>query len=97
VRPRTEVRHVRAVVVGAGKAGYRAVALQARSRLFPYPLGEYRIATARAGGGRAESVDIRDVDTVQILVRALDAATGRATGGTPPAAGAAPSIRLSGR
>ncbi len=96
VRPRTEVRHVKAVVVGAGRAGYRAVALQVRSRTYPYPLGEYRIATARAGGGRAESVDIRDVDTVQILARALDAATGRATGGTPPPANP-PAIRLSGR
>jgi hypothetical protein len=80
VRPRTEVRHVRAVVVGAGKAGYRAVALQVRSRLYPYPLGEYRIATGRGSG---ESVDIRDVDTVQILVRALDAATARAGGAAP--------------
>ena len=97
VRPRTEVRHVRAVVAGAGRAGYRTVALQVRSRTYPYPLGEYRIATSRAGGGRAESVDIRDVDTVQILARALDAATGRATGGGAPAPGAAPAIRLSGR
>lgn len=95
VRPRTEVRHVRAVVTGAGKAGYRAVALQVRSRVYPYPLGEYLIATPRAAG-RDESVYIRDVDTVQILVRALDAATGRATGGPPPAAGAAPAIRLGG-
>ncbi len=91
VRPRTEVRHVRAVVAGAGKAGYRAVALQVRSRVYPYPLGEYRIATSGARGG-GESVDIRDVDTVQILVRALDAATARA-GGAP---GTAPAIRLTG-
>jgi len=91
VRPRTEVRHVRAVVAAASKAGYRAVALQVRSRLFPYPLGEYRIATSRSAG-RSESVAIRDVDTVQILVRALDAAAGRAGG--PPAS--APAIRLTG-
>ena len=91
VRPRTEVRHVRAVVAAAGRAGYRAVALQVRAKEYPYPLGEYRIATGRAAG--AESVDIRDVDTVQILVRALDAATGRAAG----TAGRAPAIRLAGR
>jgi len=96
VRPRTEVRHVRAVVAGAGRAGYHSVALQVRSRTYPYPLGEYRIATGRGGRASAESVDIRDVDTVQILVRALDAATGRATGGGP-APGTAPAIRLSGR
>jgi hypothetical protein len=102
VRPRTEVRHVRAVVAAAGRAGYRAVALQVRARAFPYTLGEYRIATARAAGGRAESVDIRDVDTVQILVRSLDAATGRATGGaapppgTPPPGTPPPAIRLTG-
>ena len=88
VRPRTEVRHVRAVVAAAARAGYRAVALQVRSRDYPYALGEYRIAAA-ARGGRAESVDIRDVDTVQILARALDAAAGRAGGNAP--------IRLAGR
>ncbi|HEU5056688.1 MAG TPA: hypothetical protein VFU21_09175 [Kofleriaceae bacterium] len=92
VRPRTEVRHVRAVVAAAARAGYRAVALQVRGRTYPYPLGEYRIAAARRGG-RGESVDIRDVDTVQILARALDAAAGRAGG----AASGAPPIRLAGR
>jgi hypothetical protein len=81
VRPRTEVRHVRAVLRGAARAGYRAVALQVRSRTYPYPLGEYRLATGRQRG-RLETVDIRDVDTVQILTRALDAAAARA--GKPP-------------
>jgi hypothetical protein len=90
VRPRTEVRHVRAVVAAAARAGYRTVALQVRSRTYPYALGEYRIAAGRAGrAGRGESVDIRDVDTVQILARALDAAAGRAGGDAP--------IRLAGR
>lgn len=93
VRPRTEVRHVRAVVAAAGRAGYRAVSLQVRARTYPYPLGEYRIATSRSGG-RTESVDIRDVDTVQILARALDAATVRA--GSAGADGRV-SIRLAGR
>lgn len=87
VRPRTEVRHVRAVVAAAARAGYRTVALQVRAKTYPYALGEYRIAAAR--GGRGESVDIRDVDTVQILARALDAAAGRAGGDAP--------IRLAGR
>ena len=76
-----------AVVAAAARAGYRTVALQVRGKTYPYALGEYRIAAAR--GGRGESVDIRDVDTVQILVRALDAAAGRAGGDAP--------IRLAGR
>jgi hypothetical protein len=79
MRPRTEVRHVRAVVEAAARAGYSAVALQARERAYPYALREYRIATSR--GGRGQLVQARDVDTVQILVRGLDAAAARAGGG----------------
>ncbi|HLU66471.1 MAG TPA: hypothetical protein VKZ63_09365 [Kofleriaceae bacterium] len=80
--PRTEVRHLRAVVREAARAGYRAVALQARERAYPYALREYRIA-AGARGARAVA-DVRDVDSVQILVRALDAAVGRAAGARGP-------------
>ena len=86
--PRTEVRHLRAVVRAAAQAGFEAVALQAREREFPYALREYRIATR---GGRGPLVEVRDVDTVQILVRGMDAAAARAGA---VAGGAAPVVRL---
>jgi hypothetical protein len=90
LRPRTEVRHVRSVVLAAARAGYQAIALQAREPSFPYQLREYRLAT---GASRGPSVDLRDVDSVQMLVRAVDAAAARAgsSSGSPPA------IRLSAR
>ena len=67
LKPRTEVRHLRAVLQAAGAAGYRSVALQARGSDFPYPMREYRLSIR---GGRP--VDVRDVDTIQYLVRTLD-------------------------
>ncbi len=67
LKPRTEVRHLRAVLQAAGAAGYRTVALQARGSDFPYPMREYRLSIR---GGR--TVDVRDVDTIQYLVRTLD-------------------------
>lgn len=77
VRPRDEVRLVRAILKAAAAAGYKAIAIQARHRDFPYAVGEYRLATR----GRGDAVvDVRDVDTVQVLVRALDAAAARAGG-----------------
>ncbi|HKE20408.1 MAG TPA: hypothetical protein VKB80_36285 [Kofleriaceae bacterium] len=76
LRPRSEVRHLRDAVRSAAAAGYQAVALQVRGHAYPYPLREYRIATR--GGGRA--IDVRDVDTIQYLVRTLDAAAARGGG-----------------
>jgi hypothetical protein len=67
--PRSEVRHLRAVLAAAAAAGYQSVALQARRSEYPYPLAEYRLTTGR-GGGRA--IEVRDVDTIQFLVRTLD-------------------------
>jgi hypothetical protein len=77
-KPRTEVRHLRAVLRVAAAAGYRTVALQARERRYPYALREYRLA-ARSRAGRP--VDSRDIDTIQYLVRSLDA-TAERTGAT---------------
>jgi hypothetical protein len=77
LRPRDEVRQLRAVLQAAAAAGYKAVALQARHKEFPYALGEYRVATRGAGDA---TVTVRDVDTIQVLVRALDAAAARAGG-----------------
>jgi hypothetical protein len=74
LKPRSEVRHLRDVLRAAAAAGYRTVALQARRREFPYPLTEYRLATR---GGTGKPIDIRDVDTIQFLVRTLDTAAAR--------------------
>lgn len=77
LRPRDDVRRLRAVLQAAAKAGYKSIALQARHRDFPYEIGEYRIATRGAGDA---TVEVRDVDSIQVLVRALDAAAARAGG-----------------
>lgn len=81
--PKTESRHLRAVLDAARAAGYRIVALQARESEFPYPMREYRIA---ATGGKGPLAEVRAVDTVQVLVRALDRAAGEASSpaGEPP-------------
>lgn len=73
LKPRTKVRHLRDVLRPAAAAGHRTVALQARCAS-TYLMREYRLA-ARGGGGRA--VDVRDVDTIQYLVRTLDATAER--------------------
>jgi len=74
LKPRSEVRVLRDVLRSALAAGYKTVALQARQREYPYLLREYHLALR--GGGRA--VDVRDVDTIQYLVRTLDHAADRA-------------------
>lgn len=79
--PTMPVGTLRAIVQDAAAAGYREVAVQVRGRGFPYPLGEYRLATAFAA--RRAAVDVRDVDTMQILVRTLDNAA--ASGHVGPA------------
>ena len=76
LRPRAEVRHLRDALRSAAAAGYHTVALQARGHSYPYPLREYRLA-ARGTGRR---VDVRDVDSIQYLVRTLDAASARGDG-----------------
>jgi hypothetical protein len=78
LKPRTEVRHLRGVLRVAAAAGYRTVALQARQRRYPYELREYRLA-ARGKAGRP--VEASDTDTIQFLVRTLDATSER-TGAT---------------
>jgi hypothetical protein len=66
--PRAEVRTLREIARHAAAAGYSALALHAREREYPYSLREYRIGLRRAG----RKLDVSDVDTVQILVRALE-------------------------
>jgi hypothetical protein len=68
LKPRTEVRVLRDILQAAAKAGYTELALQARRRDYPYHLAEYRLTTK----GPARPVDVRDIDTIQSLVRTLD-------------------------
>ena len=63
------VSDLRAVLAEANKAGFEQIALQVRVRQYPYPMAEYRLATT-AG---EQTVKIRDIDTIQVLVQALDA------------------------
>lgn len=91
LRPRQEVRTLRAALRDAAAAGYREVALVVRDGTFPYPRMEYRISTRPRGRG----LGVRDVDTIQVLVQALDAAAGRlATGERAAGASRPPAIDL---
>lgn len=66
--PGTKVSTLRALARDAAAAGYEQLALQARRVGFPYELREYRIALA----SRGPRIDVRDIDSIQILTRALD-------------------------
>jgi len=76
-KPTTETRLLRSLLKDAAAAGYQQVALMVRGRKFPYAVSEYRIAVRSS---RKKSVMVRDVDTIQILVQALDIAAGNLTG-----------------
>jgi hypothetical protein len=78
LEPDDSTGDLRAIGRDAARAGYELVAVQVRDAQFPYALREYRVALR----GRARRVDVRDIDTIQILARALDAK--RAHGDTPP-------------
>jgi hypothetical protein len=75
LKPRAEVRHLRDVLRVAAAAGYREVALQARRREYPYTLVEYRLAVSGSAG---LAIKAADPDSIQFLVRTLDAAAQRA-------------------
>lgn len=72
LKPSARVRTLRALLADARAAEYRQVALQVRVDAYPYELREYRISTDKRRGTR---VKVRDVDTIQVLVQALDAMT----------------------
>lgn len=82
LRPRQEVRVLDAALLDAARAGWTELALEVRDGAYPWTLREYRIATQRRGRG----LGMRAVDSIQLLVRALDAAAGRlaARDGAPP-------------
>ncbi len=69
LRPDDRVRTLETIAKDATRAGYSELALQVRVHGFPYALSEYRIGLR----GRGKRIDVRSVDTIQILARALDA------------------------
>jgi hypothetical protein len=82
LRPRQEVRVLRSALVDAARGGWTEVALQVREGTYPWTLREYRLSTRGKSGG----VPVRDVDSIQVLIQALDIAAGRLAraGGAPP-------------
>ena len=81
LRPSARVSDVRAIITDAAAAMFSHIALQVRAAAYPYPLREYRLATQkRRGSGK---VRVRDVDTVQILVQALDVTAAGDRAGAP--------------
>jgi hypothetical protein len=69
VGPTTDLSRLRSLGQAARKAGFRQLALQTRTPQHPYELREYRVALARRS-----TLPLRDGDSVQLLVNALDAA-----------------------
>jgi|GEM_PF-3262015 len=66
--PDTKVQTLRVLAADAAAAGFTQIALQARRSEYPYEIRQYAISLGRKGA----RVDVRDIDSVQILVRALD-------------------------
>jgi hypothetical protein len=75
LRPTAKVRELRVIAGDASKAGYRELALQVREKSYPFERKQYRLQLT----GRATRVDVRDIDTIQILARALDPMAARKT------------------
>lgn len=71
LEPRAQVRVLRQIAADASAAGFDTLALQVRDKDYPFPLSEYRVTTAK----RAKKIRVRDVETIQVLVQALDALT----------------------
>lgn len=71
IAPSATVDRLRALASAAAAAGFRELALQARVAGYPYDLRAYRVAVGQRGGKR---VQVRDIDSVQVLVQALEVA-----------------------
>lgn len=69
IGPTTDLGRLRSLGQAARTAGYRQLAIQARPAKHPYEMHEYRVALARRS-----TLPLRDSDSVQLLVNALDAA-----------------------
>ncbi len=72
LRPDTQVGPLKAIAADAAAAGYDELALLARETRYPWPEREYRIAIGKSARGRTVLV-VRDVDTIQMLIQALEA------------------------
>ncbi len=78
ISPRKSVKLLRRIVGVAAKAGLSTVMLQAREKLFPYEVRGYPLATKRTTKRASKKkkghlqVNVRDQDTVQVLIRVLD-------------------------
>ena len=71
LHPQDKVGTLRSVLADATAAGFTEAALQVRSADFPFASREYRLALDRRKAARL--VKARNADTIQILVRVLDA------------------------
>lgn len=69
VGPTSDLSRLRSLGQAARTAGFRQLALQTRPAQHPYELREYRVALAKRS-----TLPLRDGDSVQLLVNALDAA-----------------------
>jgi hypothetical protein len=77
IEPASPVARLRALAEEAAGAGFRELALQVRTPEYPYALRAYRMTLSRRSRKRGL---VRDIDSVQVLVQALEvaAATGKA-------------------
>lgn len=69
IGPTNDLSRLRSLGQTARSAGFRQLAIQTRTAQHPYELREYRVALARRS-----TLPLRDGDSVQLLVNALDAA-----------------------
>jgi hypothetical protein len=67
IAPGHDLGRLRRLGEAARTAGFRQLAIQARASQFPYELREYHVALARRS-----TVSLRDNDSVQLLISALD-------------------------
>ncbi|HWN69532.1 MAG TPA: hypothetical protein VNM90_17945, partial [Haliangium sp.] len=78
IGPGTDLGRLRLLGEAARTAGFRQIAIQTRAPQYPYELREYRVALARRS-----TIPLRNVDSVQLLISALD--NGLASGVAIPA------------
>ncbi|HTM20928.1 MAG TPA: hypothetical protein VL172_10480 [Kofleriaceae bacterium] len=71
LRPDAQVGALAGIADDAAAAGYQELALLARAPAYPWPRREYRLAVGKSARGR-HALMVRDSDTVQMLVQALD-------------------------
>lgn len=67
IGPGSDLGRLRLLGEAARTAGFRQIAIQTRAPQYPYELREYRVALARRS-----TLPLRDVDSVQLLISALD-------------------------